>query len=612
MDDEEKIFGEALGHFGAQRFDEAQQLMRRLLERNPSHAASRYYLGVIAGLRGEYAEAIRLVKAGVEGGGPADAKACFNLAVLYHRVSGYGEARQWYRRAVELDPSFTAAVSNLADVEYLFGNLSEAEKLCRRAIEIDPDFYMAHNNLGNVLKDQGRYEESARSYRRTLELKPDYSPAFSNLLLCLCYDASLDFTTLCDHHKEFGRRFRPAPIDRPPPDTNQHRRLKIGFVSPDFRTHSVAYFVEPILRHLDRSSFEVYCYSDVTNPDPMTQRLRSFADHWREAWKHTDDRELARQIAGDRIDILVDLAGHSAHNRLVTFAMRPAPVQVTHIGYPVTTGLTTIDYRITDAWADPADEDEYYSEKLYRLDAGFLCYSPPRDAPPVREEPPVMRNGHVTFGSCNNMPKIGPAVVSLWAEVLKAVPGSKLMLKVKQLVDGAVRNRIEKQFSSCGVDPSRLILKGHAPTIDSHLASYNDVDIALDTIPYNGTTTTLEALWMGAPVVALEGRHHPGRVSHSILSRLGLSRLTAASTQTYVALAAFLAQDTARLSALRRSLRHAVASSSLCNAPDYAACLGEAYREMWRMYLAEKNANLSSAEIRKNIKPGGKRRNKSD
>jgi predicted O-linked N-acetylglucosamine transferase (SPINDLY family) len=276
------------------------------------------------------------------------------------------------------------------------------------------------------------------------------------------------------------------------------------------------------------------------------------------------------------------LHGHSANNRLTAFAYRPAPIQVTHIGYPFTTGLEAIDYRITDSLADPCDQDPYYTEKLFRLDCGFLCYKPPCEAPEPATGPPAAKNGFVTFGSFNNMPKLGPRIIALWARVLKAVPGSKLLLKTKPFNDCDVRARTEKEFACHGISPGRLILTGHSASLQQHLESYADIDIALDTFPYNGTTTTCEAIWMGVPVVALEGSHHAGRVGLSLLSRLGLKHLVAPSADKYAATAAFLARNINQLAVLRRTLRPAMASSSLCNAPAYAECLKNAYLEMWR------------------------------
>lgn len=580
------ILKQAISAFGEHRFGETEEHLRKVLQDDPSNPTATYYRGLIAGMEGRGAEAVEKIRKALSLG-LKDQAAHFFLGVLYHQQRKYDDAIASYRWVLERDPNHIDAINNLADIEYKFGRVSQSEAYCRRALEVKRDFFKAYNNLGNALRDQGRLAEARESYCEATRLREDFSPAFSNTLLCRCYDSEVDFAQLCEEHRQFGRRFAVKPVNRPPVDRTPDRTLRIGFVSPDFRTHSVAYFVEPILEHLDRDLFEIHCYSDVPCPDPVTLRLKKMADVWHEAWRTTDDAELARLIAQDRIDILVDLAGHSAGNRLVAFAYKPAPILVTHIGYPATTGLSAMDYRITDAWADGPEEDRYYIEKLFRLEPGFLCYRPPREAPAVGEKSPGEENGYITFGSFNNLPKIGPLVIERWALILKAVPGSKLMLKTKPLVDVEVKKRLESLFAQHGIGAERLILRGHSPSLAEHLARYRDIDIALDPFPYNGTTTSCEALWMGVPVVALEGSHHPGRVSHSILARAGLGHLVAPSLEKYEALASFLAQDGARLTALRKGLRAALANSPLCDGAGYAAALGRVYRAMWERFLAQ-------------------------
>jgi predicted O-linked N-acetylglucosamine transferase (SPINDLY family) len=573
--------------FAEGRFKDSSELLQKVLALDPTNSLAKYHLGVIAGMNENFKDALTLIKAGIDGG-VADAVAFFNFAAMNHHTLKYGEARIWYNRAIEKDPSYVVAINNLADIEYLFGNLSESEKLCRKAISLDNSFYMSWNNLGNTLKDQGRYAEAAASYSRVLELKPGYAAAHSNLLLCLCYDNTLSMQDIFEQHCRFGETYtvKPSALKTHSAKNTPDRKIRIGWMSADFRTHSVAYFIEPVLRHIDRSVFEVFCYSGVVNPDPVTQRMRAMADVWRDIWKIKDDAAIAAMIANDEIDILIDLHGHSAWNRLPVFQYRPAPLQITHIGYPFTTGLKTIDYRITDAIADPLGQDRYYTEKLFRLNCGFLCYQPPAEAPEITPQPPVTSRGYITFGSFNNLPKLGPDVKKLWSDVLKTVPGSKLMIKTKPMNDPEVRRKIENDFQELGIEPSRLVLTGHAGPISEHLSAYSGIDIALDPFPYNGTTTTCEALWMGVPVISLEGEHHSGRVSTSILARTGLKNLSVSTPEKYVSLAAFLAANPAYLASLRKSLRPAMMSSSLCNAPAYAECLKKAFLEMLR---AKKN-----------------------
>ncbi|MCP4628069.1 MAG: glycosyltransferase, partial [bacterium] len=303
--------------------------------------------------------------------------------------------------------------------------------------------------------------------------------------------------------------------------TSKHKRLRIGYVSPDFCWHSVAYFIEPVIAAHNRNACEIYCYSAVKRPDDVTVRIKGAADVWRDIYEISNER-VAEMVRADRIDILVDLTGHTAGNCLKVFARKPAPVQVTWIGYPNTTGLSSVDYRITDNYADPGDDDEQlYTEKLVRMPQTFLCYRPYDRFPDVGPLPSV-HAGFVTFGSFNNLSKINMEVVALWAGILQKVSGSQLLLKSSQLEDRETKARFEQYFADYGITHDRLLFVGQDQDWVNHLDLYNRVDIALDPFPYNGTTTTCEALWMGVPVVALKGDRHSGRVGVSLLSNIGL------------------------------------------------------------------------------------------
>ena len=352
--------------------------------------------------------------------------------------------------------------------------------------------------------------------------------------------------------------------------------------SPDFCTHSVAFFIDPILAHHDRRHIEVTCYADVAVPDTTTTRLRTLADSWRNTCRLTD-AQVAEMVRADGIDILVDLAGHTADNRLLVFARKPAPVQVTYLGYPNTTGLQTVDYRLTDAWADAEELPNGYTEELVRLPHGFLRYAPPKEAPPVGRLP-ARETDYVTFGSFNNLPKVNPGVVARWSEILLAVPNSRLLLKTKSFNDEATQERYFGLFAQNGVGREHLDFIGHTPSSREHLALYNQVDIGLDPFPYNGTTTTCEALWMGVPVITLAGEVHAGRVGVSLLSSVGLTELIADTADQYISLAVELAGNVNRLSSLRANLRGRVAASPLCDGQTFTHALEAAYRSMWRRW----------------------------
>jgi predicted O-linked N-acetylglucosamine transferase (SPINDLY family) len=340
------------------------------------------------------------------------------------------------------------------------------------------------------------------------------------------------------------------------------RRLRIGYVSPDFRQHSVAYFLEPVLGAHDRAAFEIFCYAEVEKPDDVTARMQRLADHWCDT-SGTTEEELARRIAAEEIDILVDLAGHTRGNRLPVFARRPAPVQVTWLGYCNTTGLDAIDYRLTDAVADP-DGDETYSERLHRLPNGFLCYAPPAGTAEIAP-PAALANGYVTFGSFNNLAKMTPDVVALWARILNAVPDARLLLKSRLLAEEATQDQIACRFADHGVARTRLVLLPRIETTDGHLEAYGRMDIALDPFPYNG--------------------RHAARVSTSILTRCGLEHLIAGSENAYVEKASALAGDLTALQTMGSEMRGRM-TGTLCNAALITADIEAAYRDMWRTWCA--------------------------
>jgi protein O-GlcNAc transferase len=452
------------------------------------------------------------------------------------------------------------------------------------------DFAESYNNLARALKYSGRAKESIAWYERSLALAPEKAFVHSNLLYALSYleDVSPEAVIRAHHHwakchgATVAQRFKDHPNAADP-----RRCLRVGYVSPDFKKHPVATFIEPVLAAHDRSAVEVICFSEVRKKDAVTRRLRQLADRWFDTAGITDQR-FAGMIQAAGVDILVDLAGHTAGNRMPLFSLRPAPVQVTYLGYPNTTGLSTVDYRITDAWADPPGQTEaWHTEELVRLEHGFLCYTPSVAAPEVGP-PPHRETGSVTFGSFNNMAKFNAGVAALWAAVLKAVPGSRLIMKFKTLSDPEVRQTVIDAFGANGVSSDRLSLRGFLPSFADHFALYNRIDIALDTIPYNGTTTTCEALWMGVPVIALAGRTHAARVGVSILTGLGLSGLVAQNSEDYVQIAAALTRDYRRLGALRKGLRLRMQASFLMDGPGFARRLENAYRVMWHRWCASR------------------------
>ena len=376
----------------------------------------------------------------------------------------------------------------------------------------------------------------------------------------------------------------PGGVPRYANSRDPARRLRVGYVSADFRSHAVGFFFEPLLANHDRNVVEAVCYSGVARPDATTERLRSMASQWRDIGGLSTE-QVASMIRADGIDILVDLAGHTSGTRLKVFAHKPAPVQVTYLGYPTTTGLPVMDYRFTDELADPEGEDVYYTEKLLRLPGAFLCYRPLDNCPPVSPLP-AMEKGYVTFGSFNNLSKISPSVISLWVKLLQEVPGSRLFVKNPSLTDTATRERYYGLLEKQGATRDRVELQGRTATQAEHLALYSRLDIALDTFPYNGTTTTCEAIWMGVPVITLAGQRHAGRVGVSILSNAGFGEWIARTPEQYITLAAGLAADVKKLAALRANLRQRMSDSPLCDGQVFARKVETAYREIWRAWCA--------------------------
>ena len=370
-------------------------------------------------------------------------------------------------------------------------------------------------------------------------------------------------------------------------DRSSTRRLKIGYVSPDFRRHSVNYFIEPVLASHNHDNFEVFCYSDVLTPDNVTERLQGYSNQWRDI-KGMRDEEVTKLIRQDRIDILLDLAGHSANNRLQVFARKPAPVQVSWIGYPNTTGLSNIDYRIVDSYTDPPGlTDPFCSEKLIRMPESFLCYLPDKGSPDVRDLP-AMKTGYVTFGSFNYFPKMSKETVIVWSAILKEVPDSRLIIKTRTLADSGTRQYAMDMFIKNGIASERIDLLAMKTSFEEHLDTYNSIDIALDTFPYNGTTTTCEALWMGVPVVTFAGNVHASRVGNSLLTNTGLYELVANSFEEYISIALNLARNQNNLQTLRESLRDKMSHSPLADAKKFIVNLENCYRKVWEQWCTHR------------------------
>ncbi len=597
--------------------DEAVAALRQAVAAAPDFADAHANLGATLSALGRHDEAAAAWRDAVRHK-PGFAQAHYNLGTALDALHRPEEAAAAYRAAIAADAALVEAHSNLGNILSAQGRLEEAVACFRRALARAPERPGLHYNLANALNDRGALDEAAAAYRAAIALKADHADARANLAIVLMNQGRID-----EAEAEFRRALRIAPGDAgirsnwlfclnyrtdacaedifaahrdwethlaatPPAahsnDRTPARRLKIGYVSPDLRQHSVAYFIEPLLQAHDRQTVEVTCYADVARPDRITARLQALADRWVSTVGMSDD-ELDARIRADAIDILIDCAGHTAHNRLKVFARKPAPVRATWLGYPNSTGLSAIDYRIVDAETDPPGAaDALASERLVRL-PGFLCYGGADDAPEPAP-PPCLTAGTVTFGSFNNPAKLSSPTLDAWAALLDRLPHARLLLKGKPFADEGTRARYRERLAVRGIAPARVELVGWTQGNVPHLELYARVDIALDPFPYNGTTTTCEALWMGVPVVALRGARHGGRVGASLLARIGAEDWIAETAEDYVECAARLAADPAQLKALRQTLRARVAGSPLCDRAAFARAMEAAYRSMWQAWCA--------------------------
>jgi len=557
--------------------EQAVDAYRRALQLGPSQHEWRLELDATLIQAGRIDEAV-LGYARVK---PPDARAYFDLGEALHGAAHYKEAEKAFLQSAAMAPEFGGIHACLAMALRGQGRPVDAEAPARRATEVAPDMPQGWFVLGSVLAMQGRHLEAVEHYRRAISLLPEYDDAWDCMLLCMHYSEAFSPRQLFAAHASWGTRFpEVAPLPVRPSHRAVGHRLRVAYLSGDFFQHPVAQFLEPALRAHDRSRFEILCYHVGACEDAWTMRLKSYPEHWRRLRAVSDD-DLEKVLLDDRIDVLVELSGHTQGQRLAVLARRVAPVQVSYLGYPNTTGLKSIDYRITDALADPPGEtDALHVERLVRLPETFLCYSPSAVGPD-RRTTPLRRRGHVTFGSFNNFAKISAKSIALWAAVLRAVPDSKIMIKARWLQDPGLRASIAARLCEHGIDDSRLVIAEPNPDHRQHMQAYDQVDIALDTFPYHGTTTTLDALWMNVPVITLAGGHHASRVGVSILSNLGLPQLIARSEEEYVALATALASDAHQLDDYARSLRARLKASPLMDGPRFTRHLEGAYLRMW-------------------------------
>lgn len=516
---------------------------------------------------------------------PEFAEAHNNLGVALNDGGDAARTLACYQRAVAINPCYAEAFNNMGGLYAAGGRYVEARAALERAIELRPGYVAAWNCLGVVAQEQGEFEEAARCHERALALDPGCRAAQHNSLMLINYRTGLAPSRAYEEHAAWGRVFQAQspplpPIERRAPARG--RPLHVGYLSPDFSAHSVGYFLEGLIKHHSRD-VAVIGYANMDREDPKTAVFKEHMRAWRPIYGKPAE-EVARMIRQDGIDLLVDLAGHTSNNRLDVMALRAAPVQLTYLGYPNTTGLPSIDYRITDAIADPKGAEGLHTERLLRVPGCFLCYTPPRGAPPVAPLPCLTRGG-VTFVSFNNGLKLNDHVLSVWSRVLRAVPGARLLLKNKSASSPEGRQSLFARIERAGIDLDRVDWLPLLRATNEHLSAYSSADLSLDTFPYAGTTTTCEALFMGVPVVTLTGPLHAHNVGASLLTAAGLPELVARSEDAYVEIACRLASDPRRLASLRRSLRERLLASALCDGRAFTQRLEGLYHEVFDAHL---------------------------
>lgn len=602
------------------RLDEAVSSYRRAIQLNPNIAG--YYLGLgntfealgrleqaeasyncAIQIKADFVEAICNMGIVLQKQGKfTDAEICYRRTLEFKpdyfdalvSLGSYlqdrdrlAEAEANYRRAIAIDPDRAEPHCNLGIILQEMGHHDEAEISMRRAIQIKPDFAKAYNNLGAILNDLGCLGEAEAHFRQALAIQPDYVKAYSNLLFQHIQDADKTPANYLMEARQYGQivaqkvsRFNEWRCS-PQPD-----RLRVGLVSGDFSNHPIAYFLESVLAHIDSATVELIAYSTNHKTDEFTDRLKPHFVAWRSLVGQSDE-DAARLIRGDGVHVLIDLSGHTRHNRLPVFAWKPAPVQASWQGYLASTGVTEIDYFLGDPYVAPACEAHHFTERIWQLPESYMCFTEPEVALEVAV-PPSLVSGGITFGCLNNLTKMGDASVALWARVLKAVAGSKLLLKTKLLNEIDVREAVIRRYAAHGIPADRLILEGAgALTRSEYLSTYNRIDIALDPFPYVGCTTSIEALWMGVPIITKRGDRFLSHVGETILHNAGMRDWIAVDADDYVAKAVAFAANPEKLAKIRAGLRQQVLASPLFDAERFARHLEEALWKMWSQWLGQ-------------------------
>ena len=564
-----------------QKLNEAANVYKEVLELKPTMLEALNELGALLISQEKFTEAINCFEKTLSHA-PNNIEAYCAIGAALQTQEKFAESIKVYEKALKKMPTEGIFFNNMANSLVKLGRLHEALIAYQKALEYNPNLRNAYINLAWTYREHGQLKESFDCFQR-LQARKDLSPQdHSDLLFSLNYDPSFSNKELLDaankwwkiHGHPETRTFSHPPRALPP------KKLKVGFISPDFSKHPVGFFLTPLLQEINEQTFEIFCYAQMNanQGDELTEYIRNRADHWH-LISSMSDEAVAEKIFSDRIDILIDLAGHTANNRLMVFVRKPAPIQVNWLGYVNTTGLANMDYRITDQVVDPIGEETAASETIYRLPHGFFCYAPD-NSPDYEASLPFAKNGFITFGSFNNLPKITPQVISLWAKIMALLPSAKLLFTSRQFKDKAIISRYKDLFIKEGIGPERINFHGSLP-LREYLSLISTVDIALDPFPHNGHTITCDTLWMGVPVITLRGDRYAGRMTASALSTIGLSDLIAEDQEEYVRKCVDLALDIGKLSLMRQGMRKRISRSPMCDKKRFANDFERALWDIW-------------------------------
>lgn len=580
----ERLFAKAVKLHQQGQLTAALQQYQHILQQQPQHVSALVNIGLVLQALGHGTRAIASLQQACRLA-PTNANALSNLGACYQKFGQLPQAITCFEQCIQQHPDYAMAYANLAHVQYHYGHLGAALTHCQTALRLEPSNMVALLNRGLVEINQGNIQAGLDTFAAVLAVEPDNKKAAANRVYASGYSDRLSDEDVVTLHRQWGEQLQHsiAPYVQWKNDKTPQRKLRIGYLSADFHAHPVAYLFLSFLPYHDHNQVEIIAYANLTKTDAITTEIKAHCDQWRDVIG-MNDQTLAQTIYHDQIDILIDLGGHTANNRLPVLAYKPAPIQACYLGYPMTTGLQAVDYLIVDKTVCPPESAHLYIEQLAYLPQSVFCFRPHAFAPDVSELP-AQKKGYITFGCYNNLPKITPSVIVLWSQILTAIPTARLILKSRPFADRDTRQHYQQLFIENGVDLARIELRGPSPH-PIMLAELAEIDVALDPFPFGGGATTLETLWQGVPVITLCGTRFSQRMTSSLLTTLQLTEWVATSNDEYIAIAKRVAKQIDDLAILRQALRHKMAHSILCDGKTFARQLQTLYQQWWQNWCA--------------------------